>query len=207
LFNDLQGGPASCGCGNLQCRWALDYHVSATAEPLEGENAAGRFLAEVAKLAPGKEIVPIWTTECEMADLPPGGDRPHSTCLCGSVPCATGLCPIEFSRQWNALCSEHEGPIGALLLHREFDRRGGRYGDSADWIDDAVRYLETVPAAHDGEAIARPRLWLIVQGYGVPAVEERQARATAAATGAGRVLVARTRIDQSYEPRVVRTGE
>src|SRR5262249_24104442 len=24
LLNDLQGGPASCGCGNLQCRWAVD---------------------------------------------------------------------------------------------------------------------------------------------------------------------------------------
>ena len=31
LLNDLQGGPASCGCGNLQCRWAIDYGVPATA--------------------------------------------------------------------------------------------------------------------------------------------------------------------------------
>ena len=25
FLNDLQGGPLSCGCGNDQCRWALDY--------------------------------------------------------------------------------------------------------------------------------------------------------------------------------------
>jgi hypothetical protein len=24
LLNDLQGGPSSCGCGNLQCRWATE---------------------------------------------------------------------------------------------------------------------------------------------------------------------------------------
>ena len=25
FLNDLQAGPSSCGCGNDQCRWALDY--------------------------------------------------------------------------------------------------------------------------------------------------------------------------------------
>src|SRR5437879_10019246 len=46
LLNDLQGGPASCGCGNLQCRWAIDYRVPATATPLAGDDVAARFLAE-----------------------------------------------------------------------------------------------------------------------------------------------------------------
>lgn len=203
LLNDLQGGPASCGCGNLQCRWALDYHVPATAERLAGDDVAARFVAEVAAFAPGKEIVPIWTTECEMADLPDGGDRPHGTCLCGSVPCATGLCPIEFGRQWNALCAAHRGAIGALLLHKEFSRHGGQYGDSAEWIDAGLNYLEATPLPSGVEAIARRRLWLVVQGYDVTEAEERAVRAVARRTAAGRVLVARTRIDQSYEPRMV----
>src|SRR5262249_41585415 len=37
LLNDLQGGPSSCGCGNLQCRWATDYHVAATGSLIEGD--------------------------------------------------------------------------------------------------------------------------------------------------------------------------
>ena len=77
LLNDLQGGPSSCGCGNLQCRWATDYGVNSTATKLEGDDIAARFLADVRKLASGKSVVPVWTTECEDIDLPaklaPGG--------------------------------------------------------------------------------------------------------------------------------------
>src|SRR6266513_5035338 len=49
LLNDLQGGPASCGCGNAQCRVATDYHVPATTAKLPGHDVAVRFLAEVRK--------------------------------------------------------------------------------------------------------------------------------------------------------------
>src|SRR5437870_6854071 len=70
LLNDLQGGPSSCGCGNLQCRWATDYQVPATAKPREGHDAAAQFVAAVQKRAGEKMVVPIWTTECEEVDLP-----------------------------------------------------------------------------------------------------------------------------------------
>jgi hypothetical protein len=43
LLNDLQGGPASCGCGNLQCRWAVDYNVPSTATRLAGEGHGSAF--------------------------------------------------------------------------------------------------------------------------------------------------------------------
>lgn len=69
LLNDLQGGPSSCGCGNLQCRWALDYHVPKTAEAHAGDDVAARWLAKVKLLIPDREVVPVRTTECEEIDL------------------------------------------------------------------------------------------------------------------------------------------
>ena len=93
LLNDLQGGPASCGCGNLQCRWATDYGVPSTAAKLVGAGIAARFVAEVAKALKGKEVIPIWTTECEEEDLPiaklPKGS--WSTGYCGDVPLSGDL--------------------------------------------------------------------------------------------------------------------
>jgi hypothetical protein len=46
LLNDLQAGPASCGCGNLLCRWATDYHVAPTADRVKGDDVASRFDAK-----------------------------------------------------------------------------------------------------------------------------------------------------------------
>src|SRR5262249_14221798 len=89
LLNDLQGGPAACGCGNLQCRWALDYGVPSTADKLEGPDVAARFLTAVRKIAPGKTVIPVWMTECEHDDLAAQlRNGAASTGLCGSVPCA-----------------------------------------------------------------------------------------------------------------------
>src|SRR5436190_834550 len=107
LLNDLQGPPSSCGCGNLQCRWAVDYHVSATAKQMSPDDAAARFVAEVRRALPEKRVVPVWTTECEDQDLP--ADRrsdKKSTGYCGTVGCAVGLCPKEFTKQWTALTKE-----------------------------------------------------------------------------------------------------
>jgi|SRR6266542_2359412 len=71
LLNDLQAGPSSCGCGNLQCRWAIDYSVRPTATKLDGDDVAARFVAEVRKRAGDKAVIPVWTTECAEVDLPP----------------------------------------------------------------------------------------------------------------------------------------
>ncbi len=66
-LNDLQGAPSACGCGNTLCRWTADYGKILTATPL-GETAAADFTAEVAKLVPRSEIIPVWLTECEEHD-------------------------------------------------------------------------------------------------------------------------------------------
>jgi hypothetical protein len=203
VLNDLQGGPSACGCGNLQCRWAIDYGVPATTEKLAGVDWAARFVAEVGKLAPNKTIVPVWTTECEVHDMAPGkrAEAEFSTGFCGDVDCFDN-CRDRFAEQWAALQTTQHGPTGILVLHKEFQRDRKEYGGAAQWITRAVDYL-------GGKGIApirRQRLWLVLQAYDVNAVEEQAARETAIRMGAGAVVVARTRIDQSYEPRIVRAA-
>jgi hypothetical protein len=202
VLNDLQGGPSACGCGNLQCRWAIDYGVQATTEKLPGFDWAARFLAEVGKLAPNKTMVPVWTTECEVHDMAPGkrADAEFSTGFCGDVDCFDN-CRNRFAEQWTSLQATTTGPTGLLVLHKEFQRDRQEYGATAQWISRSVAYLGGLdrPVPHQ-------RVWLVVQGYDVTSAEERAARETALSTGAGAVLVARTRIDQSYEPRIVRAA-
>ena len=199
LLNDLQGGPASCGCGNLQCRWAVDYHVPSTATKLAGTDSAARFLAEIRKLANGTEVIPVWTPECEAEDLPRnhGLNPGWSTGYCGTVPCLE-TCRKRFADQWTALLATHHGPVAAILLHREFARERREYGGHAAWISQATDSLTKGPAR-----LPRQRLWVVVQGYDVTSEDENAACRLAAKAGAAAIVVARARLDQSYEPRIV----
>jgi hypothetical protein len=207
LLNDLQGGPSSCGCGNVQCRWATDYNVPATGTKLPGDDAAAKFVAAVQRLVGDKQVIPVWTTECADEDLPSDKRAGQwSTGYSGTVGCAVGRCPKELTKQWTALLQAHRGSVGVLALHREFRRVLPQYGGPTAWIVHPVSYLDTIPAQHGGTVLPRDRLWLVVEGHGVPAREARQARRTAARTGAGAIVVARTRIDQSYEPRIVKAS-
>jgi predicted regulator of Ras-like GTPase activity (Roadblock/LC7/MglB family) len=55
-----------------------------------------------------------------------------------------------------------------------------------------------------GAAIVSTNRLCVVQGYDAPAEETIAARKAAAQTGAGAIIVARARLDQSYEPRIFR---
>lgn len=204
LLNDLQGGPSACGCGNLQCRWAIDYGVPSTATASGVDDAAARFIARVRKLAAGKEVVPVWMTECEVVDLPadksPTGE---STGLCGSVACARGACPKAFHRQLKALLRAHSGALGLLVAETCCERPGRHYGGPAGWIPAAVRYLDQFPVSHDGRGVAHDRLWLVVQGSRDGGPAEEAARRLARSLHPRAVVAARTAIDQSFEPRVI----
>jgi hypothetical protein len=204
LLNDLQGGPASCGCGNLQCRWAIDYGVPATAASAGVDDAAARFVSEVRELAPGKQIVPIWMTECEDHDLPankaPGG---KSTGLCGSVACANGTCPRAFATQFDALASSQSGPVGLFTAEQAGGRDTQFYGGPGGWITAAVEYLDNTVATSQSTAPPHDRLWLVVQGTPETPNAELAARNAALDLHPGAVIVSRVSIDQSYEPRIV----
>src|SRR6185295_11719067 len=200
LLNDLQAGPSSCGCGNLQCRWAFDYRVNATATKLEGDDAAARFITEVRKRSGNKAVIPVWTTECEEVDLPAEKRQGRSgTGLCGTVGCATGTCPGAFTRQWPALTSAHDGPVGLLALHTAFRRTQTEFGGGPGWLTNAIAYLDKTLPANGGRAISHDRLWIVVEDTGKAAAS----RELASKAGVGAVIVTRARIDQSYEPRTI----
>jgi hypothetical protein len=202
MLNDLQAGPSSCGCGNLQCRWAIDYHVHPTATKLEGDDVAGRFVAAVRERAGNKTVIPVWTTECEEVDLPADKHQGQpGTGLCGTVGCATGACPDVFTRQWSGLASGHDGPIGLLAVHTALHRTRKELGGGPNWVTNAIAYLDKTLPANGGIAVSSDRLWVVVEGSQTP--EEATARELAAKAGVGAVIVVRAKIDQSYEPRII----
>ena len=204
LLNDLQGSPASCGCPNPQCRWALDYGVASTATKIGGYDVAAKFLARVQELAPGKVLAPIWATECEEVDAPARSRKGQGdgTGLCASVGCVGG-CPKFFTQRWIPLYKGHKGPIGVLLTHKELGRDHAVYKTPAGWIPHALEYLDRIPPKFGGEKLPRDRLWAVIQGYDVTKTETDAALRAAAKAGVAAVVVARTRIDQSFEPRII----
>ena len=164
---------------------------------------ASRFTAEVRKLATGKSVVPVWTTECEDTDLPaklaPSG---KSTQLCGNVPCAQITCSRAFTKQWMALLKDYDGPVGVLALEKELERDSA-HAQVTSWIPRAVDYLDKVPSRNGGTSIPHDRMWLVIQGYGLSAGEQSVARKAAAQCDAGAVLEALVPIPQSYELRLI----
>jgi hypothetical protein len=199
LLNDLQGGPSSCGCGNLQCRWATDYGVRSTATKLTGDDVAARFLAEVRKRVGDKLVVPVWTTECEEVDLPADKHQGRpGTGHCGTVGCAKGACPDTFTLQWSALTAGQTGPVGLLALHTILQRKQTEFGGGPGWVTNAIGYLNQTLPANGGKTIPADRLWVVVEG-----APEEELRKLAAQAGVGAVIVARAKLDQSYQPQLI----
>jgi hypothetical protein len=202
LLNDLQAGPSSCGCGNLQCRWAIDYNVRPTATKLEGDDVAARFVADIRKRAGDKTVIPVWTTECDEVDLPAYKHQGKpGTGLCGTVGCATGACPDVFTRQWSGLATRHDGPLCLLALHTAFQRTQKEFGGGPGWVTNAIAYLDKTLPANGGKAVPSARLWVVVED--TKNAEGVSARELATKAGVGAVIVARAKIDQSYEPRML----
>ncbi|HKI19339.1 MAG TPA: hypothetical protein VKA15_15740 [Isosphaeraceae bacterium] len=191
FLNDLQAGPSSCGCGNDQCRWALDYGSPATTSRTPGDDAAARVVAELVVRQPGKAVIPVWVTECEPMDLP---DAKEGTGLCVGVPCAARDCWPRYARAWNALLKVTDGPI-ALALWPETFRR-----DPARWIETDVTLFQH--PLRDSNPLAPARTIAVVQAWDKPqaSVDTLLAQVKRAATG---WVLALDPIDQSWEPRVV----
>jgi hypothetical protein len=202
LLNDLQAGPSSCGCGNLQCRWAVDYRVTSTAAPITQPDTAARFLSEVRKSLGDHLLVPVWTTECEQVDLPAGKlhGRP-GTGFCGDVSCAITSCPVEFGRQWAALTVAQDSPIALLAMESPLHRTDAQFGGGFGWVTNVLAYVNEIDRSQHRKALAPEHMWVVVDGQN-PA-QETSARQVAAQSSVGAIIVARTKIDQSYEPRII----
>ena len=191
FLNDLQAGPSSCGCGNDQCRWALDYGSPPTAPKAPGDDVAAQLVAELVARYPGKAVVPVWVTECQADDLP--GAKP-GTGLCGGVPCAKGDCWPRYVRSWNALRKATEGPIALALWPEVFQR------DPAQWTPVAFGLFQNPPRG--GVALAPEKTIAVVQAWEKPeaAVNVVLDRVKSSASG---WVIALDPIDQSWEPRAV----
>ena len=97
------------------------------------------------------------------------------------------------------MTSGHEGPIGLLALPTALQRTQKEFGGGPGWVTNAMAYLSQTIPANGGKMISSDRLWMVVDG----SAGGTTARELAAQTGAGAVIVARTPIDQSYEPRMI----
>ena len=193
FLNDLQAGPSSCGCGNDQCRWALDYGTPATATKTQGDDAAARIVSElVARYAgAGKQVVPVWVTECETVDLP---NAKNGTGLCGSVPCATGSCWPSYARNWNPLVQATPAPLALGLWSETFQR------DPRSWIETSLALFQA--PSHGGTLLSTKRTVVVAQAWQTTEVKRDQLLDALKRTKAGWIL-ALDPIDQSWEPRAV----
>jgi hypothetical protein len=189
FLNDLQAGPSSCGCGNDQCRWALDYGSPSTAGKTPGDDAAARIVAELVAHHSGKAIVPVGVTECETVVLP---DARGGTGLCGAVPCANGDCWPRYVRNWNRLLEATNGPI-ALGLWPETFRR-----DPAHWIESDLALFQRPPRG--GTPLAAEKTIAVVQAWDQPEAAVNPIPDRVKRSG---WVLALDPIDQSWEPRVI----
>jgi hypothetical protein len=191
FLNDLQAGPSSCGCGNDQCRWALDYGTPATAPKATGPDAAARLVAEVRRLHPGKAVVPVWVTECEPDDL---ADARPSTGLCGTVPCAATSCLPRYAETWGPLLRATSGPI-ALAAWSETFRR-----DPSRWPLRALELFQHPPRG--GSPLPDDRTLVVLQAWGRDVAVADRCLELAKRLPTGWVL-ALDPVEQSWEPRLV----
>jgi hypothetical protein len=191
FLNDLQAGPSSCGCGNDQCRWALDYGSPATAPKTPGDDVAARVVAELAAIHPGKAIVPVWVTECESVDLP---DAKGSTGLCGGVGCARGDCWPRYARAWNPLLKATDGPIAVAIWAESFRR------DPARWIETDLALFQNPPPASN--RLDATKTIAVVQAWGKDEASV-SVLLTMVKRAAPSWALALDPIDQSWEPRLV----
>lgn len=195
LLNDLQGPPSSCGCGHHLCRWATDYGPveKATAKRMP-KDAAAKFVAAVQKLSPEAKVIPVWATECEEHDKEE---------LCAGVNCFQGACWREWTAQLTPLAAEAE-TIAALLPYRAFQRDLPRYGTEAGWIKEALEAFSAMPSRDKAKGVPPHRLVAVLQGWDVTPEQVAAQIAQAKAAGAAGYVVSRMKLNQDWEPRILK---
>lgn len=194
FLNGLQGGPSACGCGHPLCRWTSDYGPIQTATPRPGPVAAD-FVSALAKLALGSTIIPVWTTECEEHDKPG---------LCADVGCFEGTCWKAFSAQLQPLAERVE-QLAVLAPYKAFQRDLPRYGEKAGWVRHALESFRDMPPRRGGRAVSTDRLAAVLQAWDVTQEEILAQIAQTRLAGAGGYVLAFTPLDQSWEPRIIKT--
>lgn len=191
FLNDLQAAPSACGCGNTLCRWTTDYGPISTATRL-GNDAAGRFIAEVKKLAPGIPIIPVWLSECEEDEK-----KTH----CAGVGCFEGTCWYSLTEQLMLVAGQCDR-IGAMLFTKTLGKDAATGVQDAGWIARAISSFAEMPPKRKGSAIPPKRMVAVLQGWDTSQKEIEAQIDQCRRAGAGGYVVAFAKIDQSWEPKL-----
>ncbi|MEZ6062656.1 MAG: hypothetical protein R3C19_20115 [Planctomycetaceae bacterium] len=195
FLNDLQGAPSACGCGHPLCRWTSDYGRKRTTTAL-GPDAAALFVKAVQDSLPECAVIPVWATECEEHDGAADG-------LCAGVGCFNGICWKAWTEQLVPVARVSRR-VGVLAAYREFQRDSKVYGGKAEWIRQAVEFFETMPRREGARGVEAARLVTVVQGWGVDDDDIAAQIAVATDSGVSGFVVAYSRIEQSWEPRLLK---
>ncbi len=198
FLNDLQGAPSACGCGHPLCRWTADYGPIKTATPA-GDDEAARFVKAVSELAPDSDCIPVWATECEQHDGANDG-------LCAGVGCFKGICWKAWTKQLTPLAEQSE-QIAVLVPFKAFQRDLPLYGKPAGWVTFALKSFESMTVVNNAKPIPSRRLIPVLQGWDVTESEVGSQIKRAEDAGTDSYIVARSKIDQSWEPRLHRFVE
>ena len=78
------------------------------------------------------------------------------------------------------------------------------YGGQAGWISHAVRSFQTMPARNQGRAISPARLIAVLQGWELNEQQIAAQKAVAEGAGVAGFLVAYAKIEQSWQPRILK---
>jgi hypothetical protein len=181
----------------------MDYFVPETTTKLKGDDVAARFVAEVRKRSPGKQVIPVWTTECAEVDLPSDKhDGKPGTGFCGKVGCAHSACAEVFSAQWTALTTGQTTPVALFAVHSALMRTQPSYGGGPAWFTNAISYINQTLPEHKAKPVPESSLWVVTDG--IEKSDETKARQVAESSGLAGIVVSRIRLDQSYEPRMLK---
>jgi hypothetical protein len=193
FLNDIQGGPAGCGCGNDLCRsWDNSPGEKIAPSPYERPETffSVVFLHALRRRLPGTALVPIICEECETGITMDGIESPDDVLgECHGVPCRP--CSTDYyPRLIDSLRDEPR--VGLLSFYKLWRRNVPLWGPEAGWVGAVLRrYHERDPAQ---------QLISVLQGWDVTDAELAAQIAQSRAGGSAGTLVCGSMIDQSFWP-------
>ena len=127
---------------------------------------------------------------------------PRMVCALASV-ALRGVCWKAYVAQLMPL-EQNSPQLAVLVPYREFQRDLPVYGQKAGWIRQAVESFVTMPRRNGGRAIEASRLITVLQGWNVDEAEVAAQIEVATDSGTAGYIVAYSKIEQNWEPRVVK---
>ena len=122
---------------------------------------------------------------------------------CAGVPCFSGTCWYEYTKQLMPLASRCD-TLAVLTPFLAFGRDDPRYGPRAGWVKEALASFAQMPPKRNGSAIPADRLIAVLQGWEIGPEEIKAQVERADEAGAAGYIVSRMKIEQGWEPRIVK---